>query len=793
MALGKLLVDIAANVAGFQSDMGKILHLAEKTSANISKSFSNAGKTIAASLTIGAIGSFLQHTIDIGDELNDLSQITDITHESLARYALIARQSGLDTDSLATNLQKLGKNIGDAASGNEDLVKTFTALGVTQKQIKDGNLDDILQSIAKRFNEFEKGNAAGKIDLLADALGKTGAKTIPFLKAVAEADDSTKRLAATFSEEFASAADQFNDNTEAMKTGVSSVGAVFLTELLPLVNQVIKSFDGYSTAATLAFGASKIVATGVLLISNTVKIATTLFTSLGTAIAAIAAAITQLAEGDFSGALDTIEAGITDIQTNLQSGADDITKYVDTWLNGTAKIQADSNTAKIKVPTINKDDNAKLKASLEQRLKLLDGAIAKEQSLLQSRNDALQGYYDQDYLSISEYYSKRRQVLERATDSQLRAYDKQISALQAFMKQAGKESERISTLTKINDILDKKNKLETDAAANGTKMWFEEQNAIKQYKDKITELGASLDEITRNTAQAATTRFDQSNEQFRKRLESEGDKASLLKLDRLRTLTVAQAQYSQYSEEADLVNSKLTNSEERLSQARSKGSIDELQYMAQLSEARMNSVQELQAIYEKQLAIAEASGDPKMLEQAEAFRLKLEELKDNSDVLYSSLKQISENAFGTFFQDILSGTESAGSAFKKLAATVIGEIAKMAAQAAAAQLIKGLFGGGASGAGGGGAGGWAGFLAGLFMAEGGPIIPGRPYVVGEQGPEVIVPSSHGTVVPNRDLGASGGMNVVNNFTINGNMDRRSQQQIAAEVGQSVNRAVKRNK
>ena len=36
------------------------------------------------------------------------------------------------------------------------------------------------------------------------------------------------------------------------------------------------------------------------------------------------------------------------------------------------------------------------------------------------------------------------------------------------------------------------------------------------------------------------------------------------------------------------------------------------------------------------------------------------------------------------------------------------------------------------------------------MAEGGPIEAGQPYLVGEQGPEIIIPSSDGDVLSNDD-------------------------------------------
>lgn len=50
-------------------------------------------------------------------------------------------------------------------------------------------------------------------------------------------------------------------------------------------------------------------------------------------------------------------------------------------------------------------------------------------------------------------------------------------------------------------------------------------------------------------------------------------------------------------------------------------------------------------------------------------------------------------------------------------------------------------------------------------ASGGPVTAGRPYLVGEQGPELMVPNSSGSIVPNNRLstgGAGGPVNVVYN-------------------------------
>jgi tape measure domain-containing protein len=82
---------------------------------------------------------------------------------------------------------------------------------------------------------------------------------------------------------------------------------------------------------------------------------------------------------------------------------------------------------------------------------------------------------------------------------------------------------------------------------------------------------------------------------------------------------------------------------------------------------------------------------------------------------------------------------------------------RMVAEAAAAELLDALVGD-SGGEGGGFAAAIGNAIAGAFggkRAAGGPVSAGRAYLVGEQGPEVIVPRSAGTVVPNGRVGGGG--------------------------------------
>ena len=64
-----------------------------------------------------------------------------------------------------------------------------------------------------------------------------------------------------------------------------------------------------------------------------------------------------------------------------------------------------------------------------------------------------------------------------------------------------------------------------------------------------------------------------------------------------------------------------------------------------------------------------------------------------------------------------------------------------------------------------------------FMAKGGDVTSGRPYIVGEKGAELFVPNRSGTIVPNNQLG--GGSPVVVNQTIN--LSTGVSQTVRAEV------------
>ena len=105
--------------------------------------------------------------------------------------------------------------------------------------------------------------------------------------------------------------------------------------------------------------------------------------------------------------------------------------------------------------------------------------------------------------------------------------------------------------------------------------------------------------------------------------------------------------------------------------------------------------------------------------------------------------------------------------FKDLADSIIADLIRIQARAALSQIFGAIAVAVTGLGGGGGAGGLSSNqLAALNLparAMGGPVAAGQPYIVGEKGPELMVPSRSGLIVPNHMLGG-GGQNV--SLTIN---------------------------
>lgn len=139
------------------------------------------------------------------------------------------------------------------------------------------------------------------------------------------------------------------------------------------------------------------------------------------------------------------------------------------------------------------------------------------------------------------------------------------------------------------------------------------------------------------------------------------------------------------------------------------------------------------------------------------------------------------NAFSSMEDAFVNFVKTGKLDFKSLADSIISDMARIAFR----QMMSGFFGGGGGGGfnilsmfGLGGGGGSVPLPPIVTRAVGGSVSSGSPYLVGENGPELFMPSRSGSIIPDTSMSGNGG-GVIVNQTIN--VSTGVQQTVRAEI------------
>ena len=241
---------------------------------------------------------------------------------------------------------------------------------------------------------------------------------------------------------------------------------------------------------------------------------------------------------------------------------------------------------------------------------------------------------------------------------------------------------------------------------------------------------------------------------------------NILEQDMLKTVAAQTAlSKQQYAEEA--INNanalKSLKDEQALLQGKINGNEAEVRLNQQITDLKT----QFPALNE-----AEARG---IAANIEALKQQISAAEQMRQV-YSDIGMSIKSGVVDAIQGAVDGTKSLGEA----AANVLNNIANKILDVAVNMALFGAM----SGTGTGG-----GLLGGLFKprALGGPVSAGNPYLVGERGPELFMPSRGGSIIPNNALGG-GGTSVVVNVDASGSSVQGDQAQ-GKQLGVAISAAV----
>jgi len=695
--LGSLVVTLEANIAKFQSDLGKAVTVAESAMNKISNVVGVAGGAIAglgAALTAVKIADFAKDVIESTASLQDMAARTGASVEALSAMKGIAEKSGTSLETVSASFAKLEKTAAAAVGGNVQAQRAFDAIGMSAADLAKGlkDPDAMFLEVAKRLEEFrDDGN---KTAVLLALMGRGASENAAFFHQLADEGYAN----ATASAEQAARAHELTDKLHDLDESVLKLTRdLLLDQGFPLLQTVkvgivtlIYDFDvAYTTItygwkimlAELGAGWGRFATS----VGNTMQI-------LGRATGPLAPIFRQVGS-----ALSAANWGKND-PAALKAERDAKLAASNAAMQAAVEDYAASQTPGVQLanhkrsaPTITQADRTgELKKSLESRLKVIQDAIKAEDAAEKLANTMLDADYANGLVSLADYSDQKSKILEDGFTLRQSLYDSEIAAIQAqlpALAAAGKAEEGLALIR---------------AAADAK---VADQNKHEQDRETLLK-----------DLQAASEKYAKSLENLDKAYATvNGDTVTLAAL--------------QYQEQYGML--QLT--------AAANGNTDALM--------KLDAIQQDMAL--------RAAKDP-----LSGMKVAIIDYSKSIQDVAKATQQITTNLFKGMEDALVQFAMTGKLSFKQMIDSFIADLIRLEIQKNIEQPILNFVGSlfGSSGSFGTASTGST-IGAGSVMdwapgeASGGPVVAGMTYKIGEFGPETFTPKTDGVITPN---GASGG-------------------------------------
>jgi hypothetical protein len=211
-------------------------------------------KGTLATLGLGVVATALVANVkaaaNYADEMSKLAQRAGVTTEAISGLAYAARLADVDNETLARGLRELGK---DAADGGKKLAGF--GIAITDAGGKAKTNDQLLAEFADVIAGIE--SPAARAAAAAKLLGeRAGPEMLTLLsagsKGLRDATEEAAKFGQVVSTEAGKAAEEFNDNLTRMGELAAGTARSLANQLLPAINEVLKSLLKLPEQASLA-------------------------------------------------------------------------------------------------------------------------------------------------------------------------------------------------------------------------------------------------------------------------------------------------------------------------------------------------------------------------------------------------------------------------------------------------------------------------------------------------------------------------------------------------------------
>jgi phage-related minor tail protein len=284
------------------------------------------------------------------------------------------------------------------------------------------------------------------------------------------------------------------------------------------------------------------------------------------------------------------------------------------------------------------------KAELDEALRELQDANTRERDALSQHQQLLEGRYQAGEISLADYYAQRDRVQAEATQRSAERYAEQLSLLARFQDESAKAGDKVQAAQagkQITALLGEQARLEEAAAARRQLDARASAEAYAQQVRAVAEFKASIVALTGDERELARVRREEQVRQATLLLsQAAEDPAEIARrVQRYRELLQAQDDLREVQQRASLVSARAATDEERFvlaSEARG-ASLQEIDRGVYEIRARM--VEQLGEMTDAAQRLAQVSGDPAAIQQANELGLAYERALRSVDPAIDRLRE----------------------------------------------------------------------------------------------------------------------------------------------------------
>jgi hypothetical protein len=670
-------------------------------------------------ISIAGIGKLIKEVVEAGEKLNELSGITGSSVEQLSRLQNIVKIGGADISAFRANIERLASGI---HQGEEDFSKTARALqflGITTKDPAQA-----MEEMAKKLDKFA--DSSSKAAFARDAFGKQGPEFLSSLHDIATASD----VAATTTKEQAKRADELADASRKLTNQMTLLHDVILDKVVPALANAIEQFTTGTKIAGGFFEAIKLFGT---------------LNPFDTPEEGLKKLRFQLDLLEISKKRQTPFGALID-KLDQQRGNGGIDKQIEDRKKQIAFLEL---LQRQKIPINPEDTNPRdiimarkpdlgyestipgaAVAALHAGIKAIEFDVQSEQQVFTARQDFLRKYYDQDLISIDEFYEKRVTTIRQATETSVSALDAELERMRAFVPEDAKERSEINA--EISGKEAERLKILIEASKQEGVIYLERLDTQRKYSRAQRDLAVQLQELQGDTVGAGVAKLRLEQEDLRRHLAVNNDTVGLQNADAILALQENQLKLNKATTDYGLIVDAAGLAQKRLDIAVQGGTLTTLEALQRKSDLNRALIPIYEAQYALVAKLAEASGNPAAILNAERLKVEIEALGTQTDLVAKKFNDLFAGALTDALTDLASGTKSLKDVLKDLEKSLVSSINRIAAQ----QISEGLFkkGGSLEGLGGffrdifgKGTGGFGGATPPIFPEGAVPTVGGGGY------------------------------------------------------------------